>query len=114
MIIKKIIDVKKDVLEAEGIKGVSRQILIGHDDGSDNIIMRLFSVEPGGHSPHHTHDYEHLVKIEEGEGIAVDCNGEHRVKAGDILYVKPGEKHQFRNDTDSIFKFICIIPGYGK
>lgn len=114
MIIRKITDVETVNLSGEGIDSVSKQILIGHDQGSSNIVMRLFTVQPGGHSPHHTHDFEHVVKIEQGEGIAVDSNGEHNVKEGDVLFVKPNEIHQFKNNSDKVFKFICIIPGYGK
>ena len=61
----------KDV-KMEGVKNVKMRILIGPDDGSDNIIMRHFTISPQGHTPKHSHDFEHVVKIEKGEGVFVN------------------------------------------
>ena len=110
MVIKKISDVNKTKIEDKGTKDVSRQILIGIEDGSTNIIMRLFTLAPGGHSPLHTHDFEHLVKVEKGKGIAVYENGEREIQSGDLVYVKPNEIHQFKNPFNEEFQFICVIP----
>ncbi|MGE3062456.1 MAG: cupin domain-containing protein [bacterium] len=110
MVIKKVADVPKNEVTDEGTKSVTRQILIGKDDNSNNIIMRLFTLAPGGHSPLHTHNYEHLVKVEKGRGIAVSDRGEQEIGAGDIIYVKPNEIHQFKNNSNVEFQFICVIP----
>ena len=99
----------------EGAKDVRMKILIGQGDDSENIIMRHFIIAPGGHTPFHQHNYEHVVKIECERGIAVDENGiEHEVKKGQSLFVKPNEKHQFRNPFSSDFEFTCIIPNPAK
>ena len=95
----------------EGAKDVKMKILVGLNDGSDNIIMRHFTIAPGGHTPFHSHNYEHLVKIESSKGIAVDENGkEIEVKKGQSLFVKANDMHQFRNPFGKDFEFICIIP----
>jgi len=95
----------------EGAKDVKMKILVGLNDGSDNIIMRHFTIAPGGHTPFHRHNYEHLVKIESSKGIAVDENGkEIEVKKGQSLFVKANDMHQFRNPFGEDFEFICIIP----
>ena len=94
-----------------GAKDVKMKIFIGLDDGSDNIIMRHFTIAPGGNTPYHQHNYEHVIKIEKNKGIAVDENGnQHEIKEGESLFVKPNEKHQFRNPFSDDFEFICIIP----
>ncbi|HAV92201.1 TPA: cupin domain-containing protein [candidate division WOR-3 bacterium] len=110
MIIKKISDVEKTKMDDSLSKGVTRQILIGENDGSNDIIMRLFTVATKGNSAHHTHNYEHLVYVEKGRGIAVYESGEKEIKAGDIVFVKPNEIHQFKNPFDEEFQFICVIP----
>ncbi len=98
-------------VKMEGAKDVKMKILVGLNDESDNIIMRHFIVAPGGNTPFHYHDYEHVIKIENNRGIAVDENGkEHEVRKGQSLFVKPNEKHQFRNPFNEDFEFICIIP----
>ncbi len=95
----------------EGAKDVKMKILVGPADGSDNIIMRHFIIAPGGNTPFHQHNYEHVVKIESNRGIAVDENEkEFEVKKGQSLFVKPNELHQFRNPFNEDFEFTCIIP----
>ncbi len=110
MIVKYIKDVEKINIEADNVKYVEKQILIGPNDGSTNIRMRLFTVKPGGYTFYHTHDYEHLIKIEKGKGIAIDKDGEHIIEEGMVLFVKPNEIHQFKNNSDSELQFICVIP----
>ena len=102
-------------VQMEGASNVRMKILIGPDDGSGNIIMRHFFVAPGGNTPFHNHNYEHVIKVERGRGIAVDEHGnEHVVQEGQSLFVRPGDLHQFRNPYDSDFEFICIIPDPSK
>lgn len=98
-------------VEMEGAKDVKMKILIGPDDRSDNIFMRHFFISPGGNTPYHQHNYEHVIKVEKNKGIAVDENGnEHEIKAGQSLYVRPNDLHQFKNPFNEVFEFICIIP----
>jgi quercetin dioxygenase-like cupin family protein len=94
----------------EGAKDVTMQILIGPTDGSGNIVMRRFKVMPGGHTPLHTHDFEHVVKVEAGKGIAVDENGsELELAPGQSAFVGSNLKHQFKNPFDGPFEFLCVI-----
>lgn len=109
MIIKSINDVPSIEVKGDNIKDVNKQVLIGKDDGSDKMIMRLFTVQAGGNTPLHTHDFEHLVKIEKGNGIVIDENGEHAIKPGMVIYVKPNEIHQFRNNSNEELQFTCTI-----
>ena len=102
-------------VQMEGAKDVKMKILIGPDDGSQNIIMRHFIVAPGGNTPFHQHNYEHLVKVERNKGIAVDENGkEYEIGSGQSVFVRPDEKHQFRNPFSEDFEFTCIIPNPNK
>lgn len=95
----------------EGARDVRMKMLVGMKDGSDNIFMRHFIIAPGGNTPYHQHNYEHVIKIEKNRGMAVDESGnEHEVKAGQSLFVRPREKHQFRNPFGEDFEFTCIIP----
>ena len=98
-------------VKMEGAKDVKMKMLIGPGDESENIFMRHFIIAPGGNTPFHQHNYEHVIKIESAKGIAIDENGnEHEVKKGQSLFVKPSEKHQFRNPFSEDFEFTCIIP----
>ncbi len=93
-----------------GAKDATMQILIGPRDGSNNIIMRYFMIMPGGHTPKHSHDYEHVVKIESGKGLVLDEYGQtNEVMVGQSIFVESNKEHQFQNPFSQPFEFICII-----
>ena len=56
---------RKDV-QMEGASGVTRQLPIGAADGAPTFSFRVFSLEPGGHTPFHSHPAEHVNYIIEG------------------------------------------------
>ncbi|NLG67821.1 MAG: cupin domain-containing protein [Actinobacteria bacterium] len=98
-----------------GSAGVTKQIIVGPDDGSDEIVLRYFSVSAGGSTPYHTHDFPHVVRIESGRGVAVNATQEEMpVAPGDYLYVAPDELHCFKNTGEDPFEFICIVPLRGE
>lgn len=110
LIIKNNADVREDYLEEEGINNVLRRVLIGPEDGSENIIMRYFKVLPRGNTPFHSHDFEHVVNVEKGKGVVVNEAGEETViMEGQSLYIEKNEKHQFKNPYERPFEFLCIM-----
>lgn len=110
MKIAKSIDVVKKPVDMAGAKDVDIRVLISKDDGAENFAMRMFEVQPGGHTPLHTHPNEHEVFIVEGHGVLVYGGREHPFEAGHVIFVEPGSKHQFKNTGGSILKFLCLIP----
>ncbi len=86
------------------------RMLIGPEEGAPNFHMRHFEVAPGGHTPHHQHDYEHEILILKGEGIAKSEQGDRPFAAGDVIFVPANEMHQFVNTGDAPCEFICLIP----
>lgn len=94
----------------DGASKLKVRWLITKDIGAPNFAMRLFEVEPNGHSPLHTHDWEHEVFILEGEGTVFGKEGEKKFKQGDAVFVAPNEKHQFKNTGSKLLKFLCLIP----
>lgn len=113
MMIKKLTDVP--MIKMEGFDGLTKQIVIGTDDGSNEIVMRYFTLQPGTSSPHHAHEYPHLIRIEAGKGTAVDNEGKvHPVEAGDFLYVPDNSTHQITATGPGKLEFICIVPSRGE
>jgi quercetin dioxygenase-like cupin family protein len=99
----------------EGLEGVSKQILIGKDDGSEEVVVRCFRLEPGSATLYHSHDFPHLVKVEEGEGVVIDADeNEHPLHFGRLVYVPDNEEHSFKNTGMVPFVFLCIVPGRGE
>jgi len=84
--------------------------LITKEMGAPNFVMRLFEMEPKGHSPFHSHPWEHEVFILEGEGLVISQEGGKKFKAGDVVFILPDEKHQFKNNGDKTLRFLCLVP----
>jgi quercetin dioxygenase-like cupin family protein len=101
----------KDI-EAEDAEGGVYNVrwLITEEMGAKNFAMRLFEMEPGGYSPHHSHPWEHEVFILQGEGLIKGGSEERKFREGDVIFLAPDEKHQFRNTGGKTVKFLCMIP----
>ena len=112
MKIVKLSNTLKNKVNMEGVKGVCKQLPIGTKEGSSNFAFRVFTLEVGGNTPYHTHDFEHINYIISGEGALVDKDGgESPLNAGDFAYINPNDKHQFINkSTDKEFVMICAVP----
>ena len=94
----------------EGVKDVEMRLMVVREHGAPNFAMRQFTVQPGGHTPRHSHNYEHEVFIVEGAG-RVEHDGEFQeINAGDCLFVEPNKVHQFVNTGDAPLKFLCFVP----
>jgi quercetin dioxygenase-like cupin family protein len=97
-------------VEMDGAEDVTIQVLIGPDDGSENMVMRLFRLATGGQTPYHQHDWEHVVKVLSGKGVVIDDDGnEHELSPGYSVYVAPNEKHGFANRNAEPFEMTCTI-----
>ncbi|MDN5341202.1 cupin domain-containing protein [Oceanotoga sp. DSM 15011] len=98
------------LINNETVKNVEKRILIGSKQEAPNFVMRLFTVKPGGHSPKHSHNWEHEVFIVKGK--AEVFNGEEYivVEEGSYVFVPPEIEHQFKNVGKTDLEFICVIP----
>ena len=94
----------------EGSAGCRVRWLIGDADHAPNFAMREFEVAPGGHTPRHFHDYEHEVYVLAGRGIVMDGDQERPLNPGDVVFVAPGDVHQFHNTGQEPMRFLCLIP----
>ncbi len=100
----------QEPVDMEGAQGCSVRWLVGESEGAPNFAMRQFEVAVGGHTPKHTHPYEHEVFVLEGEGVVLEGAVGHPLKKGEVVYVRPGELHQFRNTGAVSLKFLCLVP----
>jgi len=113
MIIKKIEEVPVEILQEHG--GLKKQLLIGQEDGSREIIMRYFSIGPGAVSPFHAHGFPHLVFVQKGHGAVVDQEGRERaLSPGMVLYIHDDEPHALKNPGKEPFEFLCLVPERGE
>ena len=102
--------VESQAVAMEGATGCSVRWLINQTDGAPNFAMRQFVVDPEGHTPKHSHPYEHEVYVLSGAGLVLEGSNEHPITAGDFVYVGPDEVHQFRNTGSAPLTFLCMVP----
>lgn len=80
----------------EGTCKLTVRWLITQGMGAENFAMRLFEMEPEGYSLLHSHPWEHELFILEGGGVVVEGKEERQFRAGDVIFIPPNEKHQFK------------------
>jgi len=103
----------KNYLEVEAtqeLPGVLKREVITAQDGAPNFMMRVFEVEPGSATPHHTHTWEHEVFVLAGGGVVVGEGGETPIAEGSVVFIAPNEPHCLVNKSDQPLRFICLIP----
>jgi quercetin dioxygenase-like cupin family protein len=103
-------DIPAAPVVTEGAQKTTIRQLITAETGAPTFAMRLFEVEPGGHTPMHGHAWEHEVFILEGSGELREPRGAHLFEAGEAVFVLPGETHQFVNTGSALLRFLCLIP----
>lgn len=93
-------------------KGIDARVVIGKHDGGNNFYMRVFEIAPGGHTPMHTHDWEHEMFIHAGEGEVFGNNCWNPIKPGKVVLVPANEMHQLRNPGKELLVVVCLVPGF--
>ena len=112
MKITRLENLEKTKMNMEGAKGAYKQLPISKADGSPTFSFRVFTIEPGGHTPYHTHQNEHINYLIQGDAAIVTESGEElEFKKGDFALVLPDEKHQYKNKsaTEPMI-MICAVP----
>lgn len=89
------------------VDGVTRRVLAAPADAAFEV--RYFEVDPGSATARDFDPHVSVVVCMRGCG-QVKLGGEiHDVGFGDVVYVAPGETHQFRNPTAEPFGFLCVV-----
>jgi quercetin dioxygenase-like cupin family protein len=100
----------RDVEAQPAYEGVTMRVAIGPDEGAPFFNMRVFEVQPGHVSPHHSHWWEHEVFVLSGQGVVKTEGGDVPISHGSTIFVPGGEMHQFCNTGDDILRFLCLVP----
>ena len=97
-------------VDMEGAQRVRMRMLIGPEQGAGNFHMRHFEIAPGGHTPHHQHDYEHEILVLKGTGVFKSQQGDRPFQPGQVAFIPAMEKHQVVNTGDTPCEIVCLIP----
>jgi len=93
----------------EGAKDTTVRWVISQRQGAPNFAMRVFEVGPGGHTPQHEHPWEHEIFVLAGRGRVKAGETEQDLTEGCVVYVAPGERHQFLAGAEGM-RMICCVP----
>ncbi len=96
---------------SEAAKGIAARVVIGKSEGANNFCMRVFEIAPGGHTPKHSHDWEHEMFIHSGEGEVYGNDRWNPIASGNVVFMPGNEEHQLRNTGKELLVVICVIPG---
>jgi quercetin dioxygenase-like cupin family protein len=99
--------------EAKGNKaapGVIMRVVAGPDEGAPTFVMRVFEIQPGSTTTHHSHPWEHEVFVVSGKGALRSDDADRPLAEGDAVLVMPDETHSFANTGDDILIVICVVP----
>lgn len=104
--------VPSDDFSKNGAEKVKVRYLIDERHGSDRFALRLYTVEKGGHTPLDEHEYEHHVYVLSGRGLLRQSKENSTrlttLRAGDAIFIPSNAVHQFSNEQDEPFVFLCV------
>src|SRR5688572_31068263 len=88
--------VKQDELPYKG----SSHHFVGARNGDVNVSVFLFNGQSGAGPGPHRHPYDEIQFIQQGRGLWTVDGTNFEAGAGDILVIKAGEVHSFKNIGD--------------
>jgi quercetin dioxygenase-like cupin family protein len=100
----------RQVAGMKAAPGVVMRVVAGSAEGAPTFVMRIFEIQPGSATPHHSHPWEHEIFVVAGRGTLKSGNTEKPLQEGDAVMVLPDEPHSFLNTGKDMLRIICIVP----
>ncbi len=103
--------VQVEDLAKDGAEKVKVRYLIDERHGSHRFALRLYTVEKGGYTPLDEHAYEHQVYVLSGRGMlrqSKEAGPLKPMQEGDTIFIPSKAVHQFSNEWDEPFVFLCV------
>jgi quercetin dioxygenase-like cupin family protein len=97
--------------DSASAQGIAARVVLGKAEGAANFTMRVFEIAPAGHTPLHTHAWEHEMFIHAGAGEVFGNGVWNPVRAGDVVFIPGNEEHQIRNPQAEVLVVVCLVPG---
>lgn len=96
-----------EVTKANGIK---IQRLIVDADGSSDIHMRKFTMEPGGDMVLHKHkNTDHVQYVLKGKIKIILDGTDHIVDKDDAIFIPKNTEHSYENIGEKEAVFLCMV-----
>ncbi len=102
-VIRRSDEIRADRETAPGYRKVISRILAGPANGCDDITVRMVSIGPQGRLPRAEYSFQRVITVVQGELVFMDGDGTvNLVGQGDVVIVRPFERHHFQNDSTSL------------
>jgi mannose-6-phosphate isomerase-like protein (cupin superfamily) len=86
--------------------------LVNEDAGCTNMTQFMGIVQPGK-APPHSHSYDEVGYIVEGEGIAHVGGGSTPLRTGSCFHLPPDEVHCIENSGDGVMRILGVFHPSG-
>lgn len=110
MKIKHYKDVSPTLFNNDMAKNVAGRVMIGKDDGAPHFCMRVFELGESGHTPIHTHEWEHEIFVHSGQGAVFDNGTWIDVVPGTAVFIPGNVAHQIKNTGNVPLIVVCLVP----
>lgn len=81
--------------------------ILGHEHNAKDLGGIFVLLVPGSQPPYHYHEKrESIIVAISGEATEILEGKEIPIKAGDVIYIPPGEKHTTVNRSDQEFRYL--------
>ncbi len=81
--------------------------ILTHEQGTKNLGGIFGVLPPGNPANYHYHqDRDSILIVLSGEATEIIEGGEIPIRAGDVIYIPPGEKHGVMNNSDKEFRYL--------
>jgi quercetin dioxygenase-like cupin family protein len=78
----------------------------------DGVAINAVFFEPGARTHWHTHELGQVLYVTHGEGFVQGRDGTgHRISAGDVVHIAPGEDHWHGAARESYLLHVAISLG---
>jgi quercetin dioxygenase-like cupin family protein len=102
-------EVPAEKVTVEGADKVTVRWVISEDDKAPTFAMRIFEFKPNGHTPYHSHAWEHEIFILNDDGY-LTIEGEKRpLKPGDVIFIPGGMLHNLTAGENGL-RMMCLVP----
>jgi quercetin dioxygenase-like cupin family protein len=109
MIVRSLDSVRPQHLTGSGFSRVVLKILSGPRDGCNKFTTRLFTIQPGGHTPRDSAASERVFYVLSGTGECVDVDGFAReIVPGDSIVVPPWEMFHLQNRSSGDLSVLLV------
>jgi len=88
----------------------SLSMVVNHEVGARAMSIWTTFHEPGEVVPLHTHEYEEIIIILDGEATVTVAGESVAVHADMSIIIPPGTPHGYRNSGDGILRMIACFP----